>query len=130
MRLTSFDRYLLVGCLLCLLMSLVCGQASSAPTCDNNCRQVQWYYDDLGTGVIPCYYTTLNDCTACWFAGGNCNNKNAKLPGTCQQNNLQQQKRGTATGCTLLCTLAPNGYAEASAGTIPTTVNVGWFTCQ
>jgi hypothetical protein len=128
MRLTRFDRCLLLGCLLCLVLSLVCGQAFCA--CDEDCRQVQWYYQDQGAMGVNCYALKYSDCSPCALANGNCDNTKGLLPGTCQPNMSQQQKFAKGMGCVLKCNLAPKGFAEAQSGVSGTFANCSYFTCQ
>src|SRR5262245_21079639 len=116
MRITMVDRWLLLGCLLCMLVVGASGDLFSA--CDNKCCHVQWYFEDVGTSPIDCFDLTEVDCWPCasGVAPGSCDDKNLPGKDTCRPNEGKTIKRSKATGCALKCTLAPLGLAEAKAG--------------
>lgn len=101
-----------LGSILAACLSPAMGQA----ICDQQCREILIYAEDLGGGQYICYNFAIPDCWVCGNpAVPTCSTQMMPGAGKCQTDLTRVQKRSQAGNCFLVCPLPPNGRTQAQA---------------
>lgn len=111
MRVTMFDRWLLLLSLVCMLMACAVEKASAA--CDDKCREVMWLRQENLDKSVSCYDFKDATCQYCYI-GGNCDSVNGPGKGVCTD--MGKVECSMAEDCKIVCTLGTNGTGEAAPG--------------
>lgn len=128
MRVTMFDRWLLMGALFsfCLVGA---ADKVSAVNCDNKCRHATIYQTGMPTNYT-CFHMKKGDCSPCdAIFAGNCDDKRTPGKGDCLPWD-DTQEWAVAKDCDNLCVPPLGGAGEATGGTPGTFTKTTWRVCQ